>query len=385
MKYDKKLAAALAAGEAHEATDYEAAAAWLAGSGGLAGVDRRTALSAVQAAVLKRDIERLQALEAEGDKALRKAARAGLHKLRSAGVEVVERREATRFSLGTEEVAHWSTAWLSPPDPDGYSQVFLIWADADLVGFYLCIGGGAQGILEEETGLYPATRSLLRRLQKDLQAEPAMREIPFTTGLYLAQEAMTRYQELTGNHPMDWADFLANVPEGTRTAAQLLNPIAGFSAQVDVEGLQSWETLERLVGHDWLISVDQLGEVGLEVIAFLNSELEISDELRKERLAELEVKAGEAALTDEVRESIGRRLRHLAIYASAGGQADFASEAWNHYLAVTGGTPAAQLPYFCHVSMTWLVEVLPMMSRYGNFEHDHDHSHDHSHGHSHDH
>ena len=398
-KYDKLVVEALVSGETLDRPGFAEAAVWLAdGTGDLGTIEEQVALSAIEAATRGQAIDRLQSLE-RSKKALKKAARVGLHKLKSAGVTVAPVRSAARFTLGVEAVEHWSTAWLSPPDPEGYAQVFLFWSDADLVGFYLCLGGGGQGIREDETTLYPSTRSRLRKLQKDFQADPIMREIPFTTGLNLAQAAFKDYQTLTGKVPMDWADFLANVPEPTKLAAQLLNPIAGFPAEVDLEALQQFENLQRLTGIDWPVKFEALSEVGIELMTFMNSDLEISEEIREERMKGIEAKAGEAGLTDEVRVSVGRRLRQLAIYAAAGGQADFASEAWNHHLAVTTGVPAADMPYFCWVCVGNLLTALQSMMGLPDesvglpgfpggsmgapalADHGHAHSHDHSHVH----
>jgi len=398
-KYDKQVVEALVSGEVLDSAGFAEAAAWLAdGSGDLGALNEQVALSAIEAAVRGQAIDRLQSLE-RSKKALKKAARAGLHRLKSTGVTVAPARQAARFTLGAEAVEHWSTAWLSPPDPEGYAQVFLFWSDAELVGFYLCLGGGGQGIREDETTLYPSTRSRLRKLQKDFSADPVMREIPFTTGLNLAQAAFDDYQALTGKAPMDWADFLANVPAGTKTAAQLLNPIAGFPAEVDKAALSQFENLQRLTGIDWPVQFQALSEVGIELMTFMNSDLEISEEVREERMKALEIKAGDAGLTEVARASIGRRLRQLAIYAAAGGQADFASEAWNYHLAVTSGLPAADLPFFCWVSVGNLLSALQSMMGAPDggmglpgfsggelaapalAEHGHGHSHDHHHEH----
>jgi hypothetical protein len=384
-KYDKKLVDDLISGAADGP-----AAAWLAGDGSLEGVDAQVALSAVEAAVKTRNIERLQSLEDDGDKALRKAARAGLHRLRSAGVEVPERREAARFTLAPEAINHWSTAWIGPPDGDGYSQIFLFWADAELQGFYACHGGGGQGIIEENTRLIPSTRSRMRTFIDGFSVDPYMHEVPFTTGLHLCQNALSLFEEITGRVPQDWANFLANVPEGTRNAAQLLNPIAGLTAAVDEAALSRWDQLERTAGHDWPFDTEAMSPVGVELLEFLSSELEVPDDVREARVKEMEVKAAEAGLTDEARKAFTRRLRNLAIYAAAGGEAALAAQAWNHLQALEAGVEVSKMPYFGHVAMSQVYHSFEqMMSAFGgqmgaDFLHE-GHSHDHGHGHDHSH
>jgi hypothetical protein len=120
-KINKRLAESLASGATlPEVPGYDQAAAWLKGEGaGLEGLDHELALAAVEAAVKQKNGALLLELES-ASKALKKAGRAGLHRLRSAGVVVEEaKRQGTVFTLGRDEEMPPPRAALTPLSPRG--------------------------------------------------------------------------------------------------------------------------------------------------------------------------------------------------------------------------------------------------------------------------
>ena len=161
-KFDKKLALALSNGEGDAA-----ALAWLDGTGSIQDVDPGMAMNAIQAAVAQQKVALLQGLE-KAPKVLRKAARLGLHQLKSQGVNV-QAAPSRSFGLKGAEIDPDPTALLGPADQDGYSEFLLGWTDAEGTCILMGRFGGTEGMRDLSHG--HASRGELRRMLREMQEE----------------------------------------------------------------------------------------------------------------------------------------------------------------------------------------------------------------------
>ncbi|MCB9762326.1 MAG: hypothetical protein H6739_21180 [Alphaproteobacteria bacterium] len=248
--YDPQVASALATGQPapEDVAQFDSAAAWLAeGTPSLDTVPLPLALAAIEAAIRVQAVERLLALDS-APKALRKAARAGLHRLKAGGVDVRQpARRAASFTLGREQINVPPRAFLTPADLHGYAQFVLGVTDDEGSCVLMGAFGGPEGFREVNHG--HVSRSSLRKLIDEVNEQiPLMIEVPFDEALHHILPSVDRYAQLHGGAPHDWAHFSEHLDAATLDAARLVDPIGALPETPDPEHLES--TL-ALATHPW--------------------------------------------------------------------------------------------------------------------------------------
>lgn len=253
-KYDARVAGALAAGTPNlEGIEgYAAAAAWLhKGQGDLSDVPETTAMSAIEAAIRLRKTDLLAALET-GPKALRKAGRAGLHRLKAAGVVAEVPRQTANFSLGREVVTVPPRAVMSTPDMGGLTQIAMTCTDDEGTCAVIGVFGGREGVRKLEHG--HLSRGSARKFFDDLLSQRGVYEVPFTHALHHAPQGVATAEQL-GGIPHDWEHFSEHLTAAHKAAAEAYSPL-GELPEVPEEGrLAATDALAQLLGNvPWAVS-----------------------------------------------------------------------------------------------------------------------------------
>jgi hypothetical protein len=292
--------------------------------------------------------------------------------MRSQGVAVPEAKAASSFSLKKEVIETLSGAWMGPPDAEGYCYVVLGWADEDLCGAWIAHVGGGQGVREEGARFIPTSRSGWRRLTHELRDAAEIASVPFAAVLGLALEGVETFRNLTGRLPPDWQHFSAVVPEGTTTAAGLIDPLADVTPSTgEFEG----EALKRFAGPFWEADPDSLVEASHEILDAARSELEISDEVKAERQAGLERSCGAAMLAPgAVRLAWRRRAERVALWSHHQGEPDIAAEAAQLAQLLDDGVSGGDIPFVrwaaFQITLRALAEAASMHSEHAPAPHD---------------
>jgi len=289
---------------------------------------------AIEAAVKLQLVALLQGLEGTAHK---KAARKALHRLKSQGVEVTAApRVKSTFKLGSDAAHVPPTAFIGPPSPEGYSEFFLAYTDAEGTCVLMGHFGGQEGLRGVSHG--HVSRSQLRNLKKELSTQaPGLVELPFTEALGHMLPALDVAKALTGRTPHDWDHFVTHVPEATMTSAQLLDPLKGLERDDDdltgtsVLGTHPWFQL-------WPVSPDAIEQVVTRLSAKIGDDSEAQPDMMED-LAE----AAETALEGQRPEWI-RRARLAASAARAAGDEDLAQTAAVLAKALEAGKSARSIP-----------------------------------------
>jgi hypothetical protein len=171
-------------------------------------------------------------------KELKKAAGAALHRLRSAGVKVAAPAAAAHFVMAADTSFLPSRAFIGVPDRMGDIELILSVTDAEGSCMLGMLVGGEDGISDIRHS--HVSRNELRETWKQLEKNQ-LAEIPFTTGLNLADQLLSPRND--GN----WRHFLEYVSAGTLASARLLDPLAKLPAEVE-------EDPEK-IGKDWALPV----------------------------------------------------------------------------------------------------------------------------------
>ncbi len=256
---------------------------------GLANVD-----VAVAAAVALRNVAALQAAAERGPKVTRKAAAAGLHRLRSAGVSIPSApAEARAFTLEKEHVEVMMRAYVGVPDDNGDLEVMLTIANEQgscVVGVVL---GGRSSLRDVQISF--VNRSGIREVWK--AAEKYRRaEVPFVAALH--------YAERFASHHEDWRHFVRLLPEGLIASARLLDPVGRRLEGQPAEPA----SLVRWMPNPDLLEEKPLSQALMPLMEAVASPLYPDDESRRAAMDAIMNGAADAALTDTARLALAKYL-----------------------------------------------------------------------------
>ena len=172
--------------------------------------------SAVAAAVTLKNAAALQVAAQCTDKRARKAAGAGLHRLRSAGVVIpVVAPVPQAFSLGKEETDELLRASMSVPDENGDIEVILTIANEVGSAALGAALGGRSGLRDMKISWVP--RSGVREVWRAADRNRAA-EVPFVAALHFVAPFGPTHEE--------WGHFVKLLPVGLLQSAQFLDPLA---------------------------------------------------------------------------------------------------------------------------------------------------------------
>ena len=323
MKYDKIVVDALTSGAGADEVR-----TWLdTGEGDPASWNPLLAGSAIEAAVQLKNVALLQSLE-RAPKALKKAARRGLHKLKSQGV-TVESAAPKAFALSREEINVPPVAFVGPPDVEGYSEFFLGFTDAEGTCCTMGRFGGNEGFRSLSHG--HISRGALRKMKGEMKA--ILTEVPFTEALHHILPSVDIFAALRGQVPHDWEHFVTHLPEEMMAEAAL-NPLPDADS-ADVGGSSMlpadiWFSM-------WPVSDDAI----TQVVSAFAARAESGEDAD---LAPLMDDAAEVALSPDVRTEWVRRTRLAASAARARGEEHLLNSALRLEQALTTGTSARDIP-----------------------------------------
>ena len=249
---------------------------------------------AVAAAVALKKPALLLAAQDHGDKASRKAAASGLHKLRSAGVDVPAPVVVARaFSLEKEEVEVLLRAYVGVPDDNGDLEVLLTAATAEGSAAMGLVLGGRTGVRDVKVSFInrSAIRDVWRSAERFRRAE-----VPFSAGLH--------YAEAFGAEHPDWRHFVKLLPAELLESARTLDPLATrLPGQPDEP-----PTLTRWMPNPDLLEERALNRAMPLVMNAVGSEAHIDDDARRAAMDAIMLDAADAALTDEARAALVKHL-----------------------------------------------------------------------------
>lgn len=318
-------------------------AAWLAGKGQLDASDVPTASAAVAAARRLGRGELLVALrDATRVKAVRKQAATAIHRLRTEGHEIDDGGEQRTWAIGEQKIEYPPpTALLGFPLPDGYFPYAVMTYGAE--GGVICAGlaGCGQGFRDEEHA--HMGRSKARQTWDDLRRKSGWQEVPFVEALHFLEKAFTATGE---HHPPGWGHVLDNVPPQTRDSARMLDPLKGQETKLEEDGLyQVDEVIEGEASVRLMVEEGALVEGVQKVVEATASELELSDETRRERIEAIVDETADKGLSEHQRETWALALEVTAYLAARMELEAMRRVARNTALAIRAERKGSQVPY----------------------------------------
>lgn len=316
---------------------------WLyAGAGSIADFSDREAASAIEAAARMQRPDRVAAAEAEASsKAVRKAARAAAHRLRSQGVTVPDTAARTQWSMGEETVeVPPPVTLLGMPDPDGWIPFVVVsFGKTDTVAF-AGLAGAHQG--HRDCHHNHIGRSDARKLVHDARRGHDLHELPPHVAIHFLDRAF----EEGGARPHEWEHFADLVGAGVVTSARVLDPLRGLDDTVDPAKLADVAPLlDRR--HQLLFGVpEQQGQAAVaELVGALGSALEKDDASRTRRIKGILDDAADASLTEEARRAWTLAFDLVTVTAGDRGEAPLRQAARQTALALRAGKAGRDIPF----------------------------------------
>ena len=275
-------------------------------------------------------------------KALRKAARKSLYKLKSVGLEI----ETTVKPLLGAIKHHRYKALISPVDGTGTQLIFLTQEMmAGDLHFLQVVASDEDGIAEC-TSRRGMTKKMLAKLPETFAMQigahgPMLAETEYDFAMSLLLDA----EKVTESLP---EDYESNKEFFELSAAQnIANPV--YQA-LKVDELKQQPNFQRMSADlfkedhflTWHLPLNELADYAQELLDQEDSAIEITPETRQERKEGVYQKVVEAKLTDAVIQRLRRRLEIMAYFFMQQQQTDDAQKALSAAITL-GETPAAQL------------------------------------------
>ena len=352
LKFDKAVVAAILAGD-------HPASAWLSGQGDINALSREVAISAIEAARQQQAGALLDAARSGAkDKAVRKAAGAALHRLKSAGVTVARApSQATAWSPRADlDAPPPPAALIGLPDPNGYFPFILVSYSRGDACASVGLAGAGRGHIDAEHG--HLSRSDARTMLSSNQAEQGLRAVPFHVALHFIQRA---FEEAGVGQPHGFDHLLESVPEGVKNSARLIDPLEGQEAEIDSDALHAAEPLLdpanglylALPEEDAYSAITAIGEA-------MNSPLELDEESRSRRAEAAIDEAADSYLTELSRRTWALALDVASFIAFREGDEDMRRTARANALALRAGTAGRDVPFvrgWVHAQLYSMVQM----------------------------
>ena len=248
------------------------------------------------------------------DRALRKAARRELHRLRSAGIAPPE-RTAPEPPSATHPAhrAELTQTWATGIDPTGTRALWLL-AERALGGAWLgaAMLNDLEGLVDLE--LIETTRKrFLRQLDEQRRSEQAAWiQLPPTYALALVREGVDLARDRAAGVPKKYPSFREVFGEADAgpNRALVYETISPVEATFHPEWLAETDRLfdEPDVGGWHIPADDELGARALEVTRASSAALLVPGNPPQRQALQLLAEAGRRLLTPEVRRGLRRRL-----------------------------------------------------------------------------
>ena len=340
--FDNELVSQLVAAARGEGDAPEALGAVIAGGGSVAGLVALDALAVVEAARVLGDAALLNRVKADArDKGVRKAAGAALHKLKAAGVEVEAPAPVATWSLGTEEVELLPpVAMLGLPEDDGYFPFLMLVNSPTETVVFAGLAGAGRG--HRDVDHAHLSRSQRRQVLDDARRGGLLFDVPFHVGLAFLDRAF----ELGGERPKGWDHLVDHVDEGVRNAARVLDPMQRQEQELDEIALHAAGALvggeHRAVfmpDHELMLAALE------ETMGAITSQLELSQETRRERLSRIVNETSDRVVDGVYRRTWALALDVYAWLAAHNGWDDTRASARATALALGTGMAGHRIPF----------------------------------------
>jgi len=320
-------------------------AQWLTGDDiSIDALELSTALLVVEASRRMGKVAELQLAKKASDKRVKKAASKALHSLKTSGHEVIEEKEArTGWSLSTETIDIPSPVGLiGLPQGDGYFPFILVAHHRD--GACVCAGVAGSGQGFQDSDHAHVGRSKAREIIENARRDHNLVEVPFHVALHFTERA---FDEGGGRQPDGWSHMLSSVSEGTRNAAQLLNPLQKQESVLETDALHELDAL--CDGEHRVVFNLEERISGPRVDAVLNaltSMVEVDEASRKQRISDEVIEAANEAMDGHARQTWTLAMDVIATISEIAGWEAERKAARHTALALSAGRPGADIPFF---------------------------------------
>ena len=307
-------------------------------------LDTEDALLVIEAARRMGKIDRLLASKNASDKRIKKAVAKAIHSLRSSGHSFVEdETEKTGWSLGAETIdIPEPISLLGLPQGDGYFPFILSVHSRDGAIVMAGVAGSGQGFQDSDQAY--VGRSKAREIIDNARRDHNLVEVPFHVALHLTERA---FAEGGGRQPEGWRSMLAAVPEGTRNAARMLDPLQRQEQELDSAVLHEFESLAD-GAHRVVFNLEERisGPRIDAVLAAMTSSIEVDEDSRKKRIADEVASAANEVMDGHARQTWTLAMDVVACISEVAGWDAERRLARHTSLALSAGRPGADIPFF---------------------------------------
>jgi len=314
------------------------------GAGEVGAFDLDDALVAVEAARRMGLGDRLQQAKASGPKAVRKAAGRALHSMKSQGQAVPEvLRAQTTWSLEPEATELPApVGLLGLVQSDGYFPFIMVATGHE--GACVCAGVAGAGRGYQDADHAHVGRGRAREIIADARRDHALVELPFHVALNLVERA---FDEGGRGSPHGWSHMLESVPDATRTASRVLDPLQRQTDVFDRAALNDIEPL--LEGKNRIVfGLDEQasGPAVEECAAALTSPVMTNANDRRARIASIVKVATTEALAGAARDTWILAMDVVAVIGAVNEDEPLRVAARQTGLALREGLDGGEIPFF---------------------------------------
>lgn len=336
-KFDAALVAAIVAGD-------HPASGWLRGERNIDELDADVALAAIEAARQEQVITPLQAAKASAaSKAVRKAAGAALHRLKSAGVEIEDVRsvQTWRPRGAALDAPPAPEALFGLPDPSGYFPYVLVAYGRDEACASAGLAGAGQGYIDADHA--HLSRSAAREVLASSKIQQGLKEVPFHVALHFLERA---FEAGTQGEPHGFGHLLESVPADLKASAKQVDPLEGQEQELDTDSLHAVEPLMDPQNGVYLALGEEhaykaMGQIG-EALQGAES---LDEEAKMQRVRGIIDDAADSYLNDTARQSWSLALDVVSFLAFRDSNEPLRKAARHTALALRADMPARDIPF----------------------------------------
>ncbi len=290
--------------------------------------------------------------ESTDNKETRKAARRALYLLSQRHIVPPERTMEASQQSASPSVSAPLIAYASVYDGAGNRAIYLSYSGTD--------GGNptfVQFLINDETGIRDlGAQKLSRRamaemaltLEGQIDQGIVFAEVETDYALHLLAEARAISQRLRTQTPPGTAEWLARsgAPTGDYSRAPVYARLSAEEVQADANVPRDPHELFLLPWFEpWFLDVDQVAPWMERILTSVESPLELSEEIKRERAEGATAEAVNALLTGETRSRYVRRLEETADILLRRGLEMDARQALYHAIELGSDRPANQVPF----------------------------------------
>ncbi len=264
------------------------------------------------------------------NKQMRKLVRRSLHRLKTQGIDVGESARGERHSVLTPVAERRELGVITPPDPQGRQELFLLVPVRGGTRIYEILLSDTQGVLHLER-LELRRReagSFIDRLRTEQQGRVLRAEGAAVRGLVRRAQAGRGGAATSGVDPQLLAELLAGESASTpgERVREKLSAQAARLAQVQAEAILR-RRMETGVLAAWPFAGDAIEEAVRGLAELERSPLVLSAVQKRERVHQVLAGAAERVLDEPTRQRVAQRLEEAAAGLLEGGDEEGAAAA----------------------------------------------------------